>query len=142
MANTKHLDVLDSAQCLELLRTVRVGRLVFLEDSAPTVHPVNFRLHEDRVIIRVADGTKLRAALANEVVAFQADELDPDLRSGWSVTVVGHARLIRDIDELVAVAGTFVQPWAEGQRNHFIRVRGDRITGRRLLDTAPARPGG
>lgn len=138
MSNKKHLEVLDRTQCLALLRTVRVGRLVFPEDSGPTVHPVNFRLRENDVVIRVADGTKLRAALANDVVAFQADELDPDLRSGWTVTVVGHAQLIRDIDEVVAVAGTFVQPWAEGPRNHFIRVRGDRITGRRLLEPAPA----
>jgi hypothetical protein len=70
---------------------VGVGRLVFTEDALPAVRPVNFRLWRDDVVIRVAGGPKLAAATHNLVVAFQADELDPDLRTGWSVTAVGHA---------------------------------------------------
>jgi hypothetical protein len=67
-------------------------------------------------------------------VAFQADELDPDLRTGWSVTVVGHAQRITDVDELVEVSGTFIQPWVDGRRDHFIRIRTEKVTGRRLCE--------
>lgn len=128
----QELEVLDREQCLALLQTVRVGRLVFTEDALPAVQPVNFRLLRDDVVIRVADGTKLTAAARNFVVAFQADDLDPDLRTGWSVTVVGHAQRVTDVDELVEMSGSFIQPWVDGRRDHFIRIRTERVTGRRL----------
>jgi len=128
----QELEVLDREQCLGLLQTVRVGRLVFTEDALPAVQPVNFGIWRDDVVIRVAGGAKLAAAARNFVVAFEADELDPDLRTGWSVTVVGHAQRITDVDELVAVAGTFVQPWVDGRRDHFVRIRAEQVTGRRL----------
>ena len=132
MLQRQELEVLGRHQSLALLETVQVGRLVFTEDALPAVQPVNFRLCGDDVVIRVAGGAKLTAAVRNFVVAFQADELDPDLRTGWSVTVVGHAQRITDVDELVEVSGTFIQPWVDGRRDHFIRIRTERVTGRRL----------
>ncbi|WP_039923287.1 pyridoxamine 5'-phosphate oxidase family protein [Amycolatopsis decaplanina] len=132
VADRQQLEVLDRGQCLDLLRTVRVGRLVFTEDALPAVQPVNFRLKRDHLVIRVAGGAKLAAATGNAVVAFQTDELDPDLRTGWSVTVVGHANLITDVTELVDVSGTWLEPWVDGRRDHFIRIEVEKVTGRRL----------
>jgi nitroimidazol reductase NimA-like FMN-containing flavoprotein (pyridoxamine 5'-phosphate oxidase superfamily) len=132
MSNRQELEVLDRQQCLALLQTVRVGRLVFTEGALPAVQPVNFRIYHDDVVIRVAGGAKLAAATNNCIVAFQADELDADLREGWSVTVVGHAALIVDVAELVDVAGIWLQPWAPGRREHFVRIRTEQVTGRRL----------
>ncbi|BBY90810.1 pyridoxamine 5'-phosphate oxidase [Mycobacterium gallinarum] len=134
MPNTGELDVLNRRQCLDLLQDVRVGRLIFTEDALPAVQPVNFRMWRDDVVIRVAGGAKLAAASDNLVVAFEADELDPDLRSGWSVTVVGHAQPITGVEDLVEIAGTFVQPWVQGRRDHFIRIRTEKITGRRFRE--------
>ncbi|MEV0673139.1 pyridoxamine 5'-phosphate oxidase family protein [Mycobacterium sp. NPDC050441] len=130
------LGVLTRRQCLDLLEGVRVGRLVFTEDALPAVQPVNFRVWHDDVVIRVAGGPKLIAATDHQVVAFEADELDADLRTGWSVTIVGHAEHITDVDEQVEVAGTFVQPWAEGRRDHFVRIRSEKVTGRQLRNHA------
>jgi nitroimidazol reductase NimA-like FMN-containing flavoprotein (pyridoxamine 5'-phosphate oxidase superfamily) len=138
MSKGQEVEILDREQCLRLLRTVGVGRLVFTEDGLPAVQPVNFRTHLEHVVIRVAGGAKLDAATGNAVVAFEADELDPDLRSGWSVTVVGHAELITDIDELVAVSGTWLQSWASGWRHRFIRIHTEKVTGRRLGAPAEA----
>ena len=132
MAQRQELEVLDRERCLELLASVRVGRLVFTEDALPAVQPVNYRLWRDDVVIRVAGGAKLSAAERNIVVAFEADELDPDLRTGWSVTVVGHAQRITDVSELVELSGTFLQPWVDGRRDHFVRIRTEKVTGRRL----------
>jgi hypothetical protein len=134
MFQRQELEVLGRQQCLALLETVQVGRLVFTEDALPAVQPVNFRLCGDDVVIRVAGGAKLAAAERNFVVAFQADLLDPDLRTGWSVTVVGHAQRITDVDKLVEVSGTFLQPWVDGRRDHFVRIRTERVTGRRLRE--------
>ncbi|RSM85138.1 pyridoxamine 5'-phosphate oxidase family protein [Kibdelosporangium aridum] len=136
MAVRRELETLNRQQCLDLLHTVRVGRLVFTEDALPAVQPVNFRLYQDHIVIRVAGGAKLRAATGNTVVAFQADELDPDLREGWSVTVVGHANLILDTDELVELSGIWLQPWVSGRRDHFIRIETEKVTGRRLYTEA------
>ena len=132
MLHQQQLEVLDHDECLELLGGVRVGRLVFTEDALPAVHPVNFRLHDGDVAIRVAGGAKLEAALRNYVVAFQADDLQPDSRLGWTVTVVGHAEPITDTDELVELSGTFLQSWVKGRRDYFVRVRTEKVTGRRL----------
>jgi len=132
MAVRQQIEVLDRERCLGLLETVRVGRLVFTEDAVPAVQPVNFRMHRGHVVIRVAGGAKLAAATGNAVVAFQADELDPDLRCGWSVTVVGHTNLITDVTELVELSGTFLQPWVDGRRDHFVRIATEKVTGRRL----------
>lgn len=135
-AHGSQLDVLNRRQCLDRLAQVRVGRLVFTEDALPAIQPVNFRVWRDDVVIRVAGGPKLQAATANQVVAFEADVLDPDLRHGWSVTVVGHAEPITGVDDLVDVAGTFIEPWVQGRRDHFIRIRTDRMTGREFREDA------
>jgi nitroimidazol reductase NimA-like FMN-containing flavoprotein (pyridoxamine 5'-phosphate oxidase superfamily) len=134
MSRGQELEVLNRRQCLDLLQGVRVGRLVFTEDALPTVQPVNFRLWRDDLAIRVAGGAKLAAAAHNLVVAFEADELDPDLRTGWSVTVVGHAQPITDVNELVELSGTFLKPWVDGRRDHFVRIRTEKMTGRRFRE--------
>ncbi|OBC05104.1 pyridoxamine 5'-phosphate oxidase [Mycobacterium sp. 852013-50091_SCH5140682] len=136
MTKGSELDVLTRRQCLDLLQGPRVGRLVFTEDALPAVQPVNYRIWRDQVVIRVAGGAKLAAATNHQVVAFEADDLDPDLHNGWSVTVVGHAEPITDVDELVAVAGTFVQPWVEGRREHFVRIATEKVTGRQFRSRA------
>lgn len=136
MSHGQELGVLNRRQCLDRLQQVRVGRLVFTEDALPAIQPVNFRVWRDDVVIRVAGGPKLQAATANQVVAFEADRLDPDLRNGWSVTVIGQAESLTQIDDLVDVAGVFIEPWVQGRRDHFIRIRTDRITGREFQENA------
>jgi|SRR5215204_6565760 len=140
MSDQQQLEILDRQQCLKLLQTMRVGRLVFTEGALPAVQPVNFRMHNDQVVIRVAGGDKLAAATSNAVVAFEADDLDPDLRAGWSVTVVGHASRIVDVAELVEVAGIWLQPWVAGRREHFVQIRTEQVTGRRLAGSVAGRP--
>jgi nitroimidazol reductase NimA-like FMN-containing flavoprotein (pyridoxamine 5'-phosphate oxidase superfamily) len=132
MAPKQVLDMLDRKQSLDLLRTVQVGRLVFTERALPAVQPVNFRVWRGDVVIRVAGGWKVAVAARNIVVAFEADELDVELRTGWSVTVVGHAQLITEVDDLVEVSGIFLEPWVDGRRDYFVRIKTEKVTGRRL----------
>ena len=134
MPKAQALEELNRRQCLDRLETVRVGRLVFTENALPAVQPVNFRVSREDVVIRVAGGPKLAAATQNQVVAFETDELDPDLRTGWSVTVVGHAQPITDVSELVELSGTFLQPWVDGRRDHFVRIATEKMTGRQFRE--------
>jgi nitroimidazol reductase NimA-like FMN-containing flavoprotein (pyridoxamine 5'-phosphate oxidase superfamily) len=132
MTPRHQLENLGRHDCFKLLETVRVGRLVFTEHALPAIQPVNFRLWGGDIVIRIAGGAKLAAAVGKHVVAFEADELDSDLRAGWSVTVVGHAELITDVDDLVAVSGIFLRPWVDGRRDYFVRIRAEQVTGRLL----------
>ena len=124
--------VLDRAECFRLLRTVRVGRIAFTECALPAIHPVNFTVDGTDVIIRTSGGGKLAAAVTGAVVAFEADEVDTTTRSGWSVVVIGHAAVIYDIDRLVALAEPSDLPWVLGRSDHVIRIKAERVTGRRL----------
>lgn len=137
MTPRHEFEILERDRCLELLHMVRVGRLVFTEHALPAIQPVNFRAWRGDVVIRIAGGAKLAAAVGNQVVAFEADELDSDLRAGWSVTVVGHAELITDVDELVELSGVFLRPWVDGRRDYFVRIRAERVTGRLLRAPVP-----
>lgn len=136
MTSRHELGILERDQCLDLLQTVRVGRVIFTEHALPAVQPVNFRLWQGDIVIRVPDEAKLATPSGNLVVAFETDELDPDLRTGWSVTVVGHAQLITDIGDLVELSGLFLQPWLDGRSDYFVRIRTEKVTGHRL--SAPA----
>lgn len=127
------LQVLDRDECLRLLGSVSVGRIVFTDRALPAVQPVNFVLHDGDVVIRTASASKLAVAARNAVVAFEADELDPALRAGWSVTVVGRARVASDPAECVALAELPLRSWAPGPLDHFILVRPSTVSGRRIV---------
>src|SRR5690349_21671201 len=64
---------------------------------------VNFLRHGTSVLVRTSRGAKLTAACRGDIVAFQADHIDHDSHTGWSVLIVGHATVINDVDQLVAV---------------------------------------
>jgi hypothetical protein len=132
MAWLHDLEVFDREQCLELLRKVSVGRLVFTEHALPAVQPVDFRYWRGDVVIRIADPVVLAAASGNRIVAFETDELDADLCCGWSVTVVGHAQVITEVPDLIELSGIFSRPRIGGRRDYFIRIRTEKVTGRRL----------
>lgn len=76
-------------QCLALLATAPIGRIVHTDQALPAVTPVTFVLDGDVITVR-AEAT-LGAAIGGSIVAFQADDVDPNTMIGWSVTVIGQA---------------------------------------------------
>ncbi|MEU4833201.1 pyridoxamine 5'-phosphate oxidase family protein [Streptosporangium sp. NPDC023615] len=126
------LQILSRQECLALLGSVPIGRIVFTDRALPAVQPVNFVLDAERVVIRTAVGSKLAAAAQNAIVAFEADEFAPESRTGWSVTVVGPARAVREPEEIAYLAGLPLHTWAPGSRDHYIVVGTEHVTGRRL----------
>ncbi len=115
-----------------MLATVPFGRMVFTEAALPAVHPVNFAVSECAVVIRTGPGPKFDAARRGDVVAFEADAVDPETHTGWSVLVIGHAVVVTDIDRLVSVVDVDHRPWVQGPGRHVIQIGGERVTGRRL----------
>ncbi|MFI6928265.1 pyridoxamine 5'-phosphate oxidase family protein [Nonomuraea spiralis] len=126
------LQVLSREECLRLLSSAPIGRIVFTDRALPAVQPVNFCLDGESVVIRTSIGSKLAAATRHAVVAFEADEFDPATRTGWSVTAVGHARAVNDPAETARLARLPLSPWAPGSRDHFVVVEAEQVSGRRI----------
>jgi uncharacterized protein len=126
------LEELSTAECLRLLATVPIGRICYTRQALPAVEPVNFTLHDGAIVIRTDAGGKLAAAIRRTVVAFQTDDLDPALRSGWSVTVVGRCEEVTDAKDIAGLDKLRLESWASGTRDHFIRIVPGIVTGRRL----------
>jgi len=124
---------LTAEECLALLPTVPIGRLVHTARALPAVTPVTFVFGAQGVYLRTsAADTGLRAARDGIVVAFEVDEFDRDLRTGWSVVVLGHAREVDDPAVLAEVALLGLQPWAGGDREQVVHVSLEVVTGRRI----------
>jgi nitroimidazol reductase NimA-like FMN-containing flavoprotein (pyridoxamine 5'-phosphate oxidase superfamily) len=122
---------LSCSECETLLASAPVGRLVFSEGALPAVRPVNFVLHRGDIIVRTSRHGAI-ARLNNDVVAFEVDEIDPETRTGWSVVVVGKSEPVTDIDDLVMLCDPAHRPWPSDDRGHFLRIRVEIISGRRL----------
>ena len=119
-------------ECLQLMDSVPVGRIVYTRKALPAVELVNFALDLSDIIIRTDAGGKLAAASRGAVVAFEADFIHADDHSGWSVTVVGQAQAVTDDGETRRLEQLGLRPWAPGAGDHFIRISPAIVTGRRL----------
>ena len=126
------LEVIDREECLRLLSTVPIGRIVYTDRALPAIQPVNFTLDGDAIVIRTGVGSKLAAAVRNAVVAFEIDQFEPVTHAGWSVIVTGRAAEVRDPAELDRLEAVSPQPWAPGSRDHVVRIDADLVTGRRI----------
>jgi nitroimidazol reductase NimA-like FMN-containing flavoprotein (pyridoxamine 5'-phosphate oxidase superfamily) len=132
------LEVLPRAECLRLLARTRVGRVVVTDRALPAAFPVNFALLDEDVVFQTTAGSKLEAAEGEEVMAFEADDIDPVHQAGWSVLVQGLASVLTDPDELARARALGLEPWAPGARFQFVRIRAELVSGRRLLPRAAA----
>ena len=132
------LEVLSRAECLKLLAGARIGRVGLSVGALPAVLPVNFALVGDAIVLRTAAGSKLDAALANAVVAFEADSIDPLYHTGWSVLVQGVASEVVDPAERERLRAEPLRPWADHDRDRFVRIYIDIVSGRRLVQPPPS----
>lgn len=133
------LRVLSRAECVALLATTPIGRIVFTDRALPAVQPVGFALDGETVVIRTGAGTRLAAAARDTVVAFEADEFDAATRSGWSVVVTGRAHAVTDPAEHERLLRIGPDSWMPIQDNVFIRIEATMITGRELTDLRSTR---
>ena len=119
-------------ECLRLMASVSVGRIIYTRQALPAVELVNFAVDNGDIIIRTDHSGKLAAAIREAVVAFEADSLDTDRHVGWSVTAIGQSQEVTDPDETDWLDQIGLRSWAPGDRHHFIRIRPGILNGRRL----------
>jgi len=127
-----HLRELSREECFELLRAEVLGRIGFNDDAGPVVLPINYRVHDDSVVIATGWATSLAQFALGKTVALEVEDLDPMTESGRSVLVRGRAELLTDDPRPEPTA--LPRPWADGPRPLLIRVVPESITGRRLLE--------
>ena len=119
-------------ECLQLMASVPVGRVIYTRRALPAVELVNFALEHGDIVIRTDRGGKLAAAARGAVVAFETDCLDTAQQAGWSVTAIGPSREVTDPGEIGRLQKMGLSSWAPGTREHFIRISPVIMTGRRL----------
>ena len=125
----EHLSV---PECWRLLGLVGIGRVGVLVDSAPEIYPVNHVVDDHTVLFRTDVGTKLEGLDRSPTTCYEADGINFDDQTGWSVLVKGRAVVLSDADELRHAAGLPLRFWALGDKPHWVRIVPTEVTGRRI----------
>ena len=131
MEATHRIEVLPQGECVDLLSRAEVGRIVFSDRALPAILPVTFIIDDDCIVVRTARGSRLARAVDGAVVAFEADEMQPYARGGWSVVVTGQAWIEADPCERNRLA-ELLTPWVPGFKDVIIRIPLTVVTGRRV----------
>jgi len=124
---------LTETECWTLARTRPVGRLAWSGPGGLTVVPVNFSLDGETVIVRTAAYSAIGRECDDCAVAFQIDELDERMRSGWSVQMRGWAHVDHG-----QVGGPEPQVWPSGAKTLRLRITVTEVSGRRLVPASNA----
>lgn len=128
------LTELSERECLELLERVHFGRVGLVDDGEALILPVNYVFDAPFIVFRSTTGTKLDAASKGQRVTFQIDATDPTYHGGWSVLAHGRAEVVERADEIARVETLPLRSWWEPARDRWIRIRVERVTGRRLRE--------
>ena len=126
------LEQLSRDECLRLMASVCVGRIIYTRRALPAVELVNFALDHGDIIIRTDSAGNLAVAIQHSVVAFEVDRLDADQRAGWSITAIGQSREVTDSAEIGQLQKMGLPSWAPGVREYFIRISPEILNGRRF----------
>jgi nitroimidazol reductase NimA-like FMN-containing flavoprotein (pyridoxamine 5'-phosphate oxidase superfamily) len=132
VSRDRALTELSESECLRLLGQRAVGRVALVVDGRPLVLPVSFVFRNGAVLFRTGWGLKLDAAVHGAPIAFEIDDVDHTQLTGWSVLVQGQAEQITAPAELEALQDAPLRPWAPGERDHYVRIVPDAISGRRI----------
>ena len=129
-------------ECWELLASASVGRIALSMRALPAILPVQY-YPDGRTLAVCLGHRELPERSLNAVVAFAADAIDPQTRSGWSVQVQGRSAIPRQprIDTACGwpTAGQVVQIKPEiisGYRMHLCPLIDSFLAGQMALDAA------
>jgi uncharacterized protein len=124
---------LSRPECVELLASSAVGRIGVTVDARPVILPVNFAIVDGCILFRTGHGTKLAAATAHVVVAFEADGFDAAGAAGWSVLVRGTCTEVTDPVELDRLRVVPLEKWVtDGGADRYVLISLTEISGRRF----------
>lgn len=128
------LELLTEEAARRLLDAGEVGRVGITLGALPAIFPVNYRVIDGAIVFRTGKGSKMSAAVAGAVVAFEVDDYGIADHSGWSVLAVGRAELVNDPALAEAAQRAGLEPFAGGERNLLVRIEPTFLSGRRIVD--------
>ncbi|MFF0533326.1 pyridoxamine 5'-phosphate oxidase family protein [Nocardia amikacinitolerans] len=126
---------LDRDQALSLLARAPFGRVVYTRDALPAIRPVNHLLDDGLLIVRTRLGSQFSATVqqrAGIVVAYEADDIDIEHRTGWSVVVTGIARPVKDPARITRYQ-QLLRPWIGSPTDGVIEIEPTIVSGIRLV---------
>lgn len=126
------LEALARDECRRLLSTTNIGRLAYCTDAGPGIMPMNYTLVSEAVVFRTSIDSEASHQLFDHPIAFEVDQVDEFLRTGWSVLVVGNAQPLHEESLLLLDVGQAPQPWPEGRRALVVQLPLTIMTGRRV----------
>lgn len=126
---------LPGPECWKLLGSVVLGRVVFSHHALPAVRVVRHLVDENAIIVR-SPRDDVITGHGETVVCYEADDMDADRRTGWSVVVTGVARPVRE-PAAMARYGRLLAACAAGEAGQVIAIEPRLITGRRLVFSGP-----
>jgi len=130
------IEELDEAESLRLISAGGIGRIAYMSRFGPAVLPVNYKWYDGAIVFRTARHSALDEDLQTGImggdylVAFEIDDIDVPGRQGWSVLIQGPAHHVESEEARARAKEAGVEPWAPGDRELFLRIVPNRITGR------------
>ncbi len=126
-------------ECRELLRGRVTGRIAVSTPDGPHIVPLNYTVLDESIVVRTTPFSVVATYGRNAKVAFEIDQFDDVRQLGWSVVARGRGDVVTDPAEISEIRqGCAPQPWADGARNLYFRIRWSELTGRRLAGARPA----
>ncbi|MFE2992948.1 helix-turn-helix domain-containing protein [Streptomyces sp. NPDC059262] len=132
-ARHPELTELSEEECWARLSTHGVGRAAIDAPAGPFIVPLNYSVVDGAIAFRTAPDAMPATAVGTHV-AFEVDQIDEALSQGWSVLLQGQARAVSDpgtVRRLNALA--YSGPWAGGERDMWVRIDPDSLSGRRIV---------
>src|SRR5258708_5505455 len=139
MDEHRRLEQLSRTRALDLLSSVNLGRLVFTHQALPAIRPVNHLVECESIIVGATAGAAIISAANRHgvVVAYEADSIDSENHIGWSVSVIGTARLLTG-DAAAARYRSLLRPWISGAVGDVITISAALATPYRSVPREPA----
>lgn len=139
MAAIGHSVQLSRVECLSLLGSVPIGRVVFTAGALPGVRLASHLADGGQIVIHAGLGSAVSPGPdgTGPVLAYEADQVDAAGRTGWSVVVVGRASLVTD-EELAARYRESLGPaWVDGQASQVITITPELVSGYLINSVLP-----
>jgi hypothetical protein len=100
-----------------------IGRLGFTAGAMPAIVPVPFAVHENCVFIPARRSSRLVRSVRGAVVVLEVDSYRDVGGAGWSVTVVGPARVLVEPQAVDCIDRLHLFPRSVGPDRCFITVQ-------------------
>ncbi len=122
---------LDPQECERLLRAGSVGRVALSTPDGPHIVPVSYAVVDGTIVMRTSLHSVLATYGRNAMLAFEVSDVDHDRYEGWSVQARGRGWAEVDPEQVVRLREGWPPRYrVPGNRNVYIRIRWDSLTGR------------